>query len=214
MDSLILAAHIQPDPGDRIIDAGCGCGILSLILGARHKEVHILGVEIQQTLALLARKNAARNRLDHRVRILHRDIMSLTLDDISTPADIIISNPPYKKKATGRVNPDAGKALARHEITLDITTLSRKASFLLQPEGQFCLIFPAPRLEELLFCLESSGFRPLWIRFVHFRSTETAGRVLVNAGKIPGKSCTIRPPLYLYNPDGTPTADHLRLLAW
>ncbi|MCA1794497.1 MAG: tRNA1(Val) (adenine(37)-N6)-methyltransferase [Desulfotignum sp.] len=214
LDSLILAAQLQPNPGDRVIDAGCGCGIISLILGARHKDVHILGVELQEDLARLAQKNAAQNRLDHSIRILNRDIGSLTKEDISTPADIIVSNPPYKKKATGRVNPDAAKALARHEITLDITTLVRKASFLLQPQGQLCLIFPAPRLEELQFCLESSGFRPHWIRFVHFRPKGPAGRVLVSAVKCDDVSCTIRPPLYLYNPDGTPTADHFRLLQW
>ncbi|HKK99805.1 MAG TPA: SAM-dependent methyltransferase, partial [Desulfotignum sp.] len=39
LDPLVLAAHVLPAPGDRIMDMGCGCGIISLILGARHRDV-------------------------------------------------------------------------------------------------------------------------------------------------------------------------------
>ena len=193
---------------------GCGCGIISLILGARHLDVQITGVEIQKELAFAARKNVVQNHLDNRIRIYHQDIRHLSVTEILQPADIIVSNPPYKKKASGRLNPDTGKAVARHEITLDIAALVNKAALFVKPGGQLCLIFPAPRLEELRLCLTSAGFHPQWIRFVHFKPTAPAGRVLVNAVKSDNVSCTIRPPLHLFNPDHTPTEDHLRLLEW
>ncbi len=212
LDPLILAAHIHPAPGDRIIDMGCGCGIICLILGARHQDIEITGVEIQKELAFLAEKNAVQNRLDSRIHILHQDIRNLSGTKITQPADIIVSNPPYKKKATGRLNPDTKKALARHEITLDIAALVDKAALFVKPGGQLCLIFPAPRLEELILCLTSAGFHPHWIRFVHFKPAAPAERVLVSAVKSDKVSCTTHPPLHLYNPDRTPTEDHLRLL--
>ena len=193
---------------------GCGCGIISLILGARYQDVQITGVEIQKELAFLAEKNVMQNRLDNRIRILHQDIRNLTRAEVTQPADIIVSNPPYKKIATGRLNPDTRKALARHEITLDIAALVDKAALFVKPGGQLCLIFPGPRLEELLLCLTSAGFQPHWIRFVHFRSTAPAERVVVSAVKSDNATCTIRPALHLYNPDGTPTEDHFRLLEW
>ncbi len=212
LDPLILAAHIHPARGDRIIDMGCGCGIISLILGVRHQNIHITGVEIQKNLALLAQKNTVQNRLDSRIHILHQDIRNLSRTEITQPAEIIVSNPPYKKKATGRLNPDTKKALARHEITLDIATLVDKAALFVKPGGQLCLIFPAPRMEELILCLTSAGFAPHWIRLVHFRPAGPAQRVLVSAVKSDDISCTTRSPLHLYNPDHTPTEDHLRLL--
>lgn len=193
---------------------GCGCGIVSLILGARHQNVQITGVEIQKELAWLARKNVVQNHLISRIHILHQDIRTFYRTDITQQADIIVSNPPYKKKASGRLNPDKGKALARHEITLDITTLVGKAALFVKPGGQLCLIFPAPRLEELILCLTSAGFAPHWIRLVHFRPAAPAQRVLVSAVKTDDISCATRPPLHLYNPDHTPTEDHLRLLHW
>jgi tRNA1Val (adenine37-N6)-methyltransferase len=214
LDPLILAAHIHPNPNDSIIDMGCGCGIVSLILGARHKDVQITGVEIQKELAFLAKKNALQNGLNSRIHILHQDIRNLSRTDITQQADIIVSNPPYKKKASGRLNPDTGKALARHEITLDIATLVDRAGMFVKPGGQLCLIFPAPRMEELILCLRSAGFAPQWIRLVHFRPAAPAQRILVSAVKSKEISGIIRPPLHLYNPDRTPTEDHLRLLNW
>lgn len=212
LDSLILAAHIHPNPMDRIFDLGCGCGIVSLILGARHKDIQITGIEIQKELAWLARKNAAQNGMESRFRILHQDIRKVSLTEMPQPADIIVSNPPYKKKASGRLNPDRGKAIARHEITLDMATLTDRAAHLVKPGGQFILILPAPRLDELVLCLTSAGFAPHWIRMIHFRPAAPAERVLVSAVKSNEISCTTRPPLHLCNPDRSPTEDYLRLL--
>jgi tRNA1Val (adenine37-N6)-methyltransferase len=212
LDPIILAAHIHPAPEDRIMDLGCGCGIMPLILGARYKEVQILGVEIQKTLADLAQKNAAQNHMADRIRILHKDLRTLTRTDIQKPVDIIISNPPYIKKTAGRHNLDMGRTLARHEITLDIITLVGRADMLLQPRGQLCLIFPASRLAELTAALAGSRFQADWIRFVHFQHTHPARRVLIHAVKTMSRSCTTRPPFHLFHRDGTPTQEHRALL--
>ena len=87
------------------MDMGCGCGIISLILGARYQDVQITGVEIQKELAFLAEKNVMQNRLDNRIRILHQDIRNLTRAEVTQPADILVSNPPYTKIAIGSLNP-------------------------------------------------------------------------------------------------------------
>jgi tRNA1Val (adenine37-N6)-methyltransferase len=149
LDPIILAAHVHPAPGDRIMDIGCGCGILSLILAGRNPDVRITGIEIQKTLARAAQKNVAKNRMSDRIRILHQDICTLErapagaipgtkpksnlgalfkINDVPAQVDLIVSNPPYKKKSTGRLNPDRERALARHEITLDIAALALQAN--------------------------------------------------------------------------------------
>jgi tRNA1(Val) A37 N6-methylase TrmN6 len=58
IDALLLAHFADPGPKDRIIDLGTGCGILPLILLFRRKASRIIGVEIQPSLADLARRNA------------------------------------------------------------------------------------------------------------------------------------------------------------
>ncbi|MCF8092420.1 MAG: methyltransferase [Desulfotignum sp.] len=214
LDPLILASHIHPGFENKIMEIGCGCGIISLILGTRHPDLRITGVEIQKTLAHLAKKNTEYNHLSGRIKILHQDIRTVAGSDIKAPVDIIVSNPPYRKRAAGRQNPDMGRALARHEITLDIFTLVRRADLFLTPRGRLCLIFPAARTDELTTALNTFGFQTGWIRFVHFLPMDEPGRILVSACRTGDKQITCRPPLYLYHRDGTPTEEHAALFQW
>lgn len=214
LDPLILAAHTRPARKDRILDIGCGCGILCLILAGRYPDLQITGIEIQETLAGLARENTLRNHMQDRVRILHQDVRTLTSETLPAPVDWVISNPPYKKRSTGRLNPDPGKARARHEITLDIDTLVHLAHKFLRPGGRLCLIFPASRTRDLTKALDLAGFGVQWMRPVYFRSPDTPQRVLVCAVKSGGGSHETLAPLYLYHPDGTPTTARLALFRW
>jgi tRNA1Val (adenine37-N6)-methyltransferase len=214
LDPLILAAHIHPARQDRILDIGCGCGILCLILAGRHPDLQITGIEIQETLAEMARKNAIENHIQDRVRILHQDVRTLAPETMPAPADWVISNPPYKKMSTGRLNPDPGKARARHEITLDIDTLVHLAHLFLRPRGRLCLIFPASRTRDLTEALDREGFHAGWVRPVHFDFRKPARRILVCVVKSGGGARKTLDPLYLYHPDGTPTTAHLALFRW
>ena len=213
LDPVILATHIHPAPKDRILDIGCGCGILCLILAGRYKDIQITGIEIQASLAGLARENTFLNHMQDRVRILHQDVRTLTHETLPFPFDWVISNPPYKKLSTGRLNPDPGKARARHEITLDIDTLVHLAHLFLHPRGRLCLIFPASRTRDLTKALDLAGFGVQWMRPVYFRSPDTPQRVLVCAVKSGASNETLA-PLYLYHPDGSPTTAHQALFRW
>jgi len=93
MDPFILAAQVRPEKGYKIIDIGCGCGIIPLILGNKFKDIHIMGIEIQTQLAEFAKKNTLENLLSDRIHILNKDIKNTTSFDIQGLADIIVSSP-------------------------------------------------------------------------------------------------------------------------
>lgn len=216
LDPLILSSLVSPitsglPPSGHLLDLGCGCGIMPLILGYRHPDICITGVEIQEELAAAAARNVKENGLQHRVRILPRDIKGLSLEDIGTPADLIISNPPYKKMGTGRINPHRGRALARHEIALTIDQLFASAAPLLSPGGRICLIFPALRLADLESAALSSGLFVEWLCHILKVEDDASFRVVVFAVKDPKASRMVRPPLILYEKDGRPTKAHKAL---
>ena len=77
VDSVLLGNFIQPRPGDRILDLGSGCGIISLILAYRWPNVSITGLEIQPNLASLARKNVELNNWQDRIEILPGDLKEI-----------------------------------------------------------------------------------------------------------------------------------------
>ncbi|WP_304511758.1 tRNA1(Val) (adenine(37)-N6)-methyltransferase [Desulfobacula sp.] len=203
MDPFILAAHIQPAGIEKIVDIGCGCAIMPLILALRWPGLNIIGVEIQKELSGFARQNIIDNRLESTIRIIHEDINNIRVSDINGPAGIIISNPPYIKKDSGRLNPDSQKAIARHEITLDIDMLFYCSNRLLQTRGRLYVIFPADRLPDLVLTMERYKYTPDFIRFVHIKKNSAAKRVILcamknSAVKNSDKPCVIHPPFYIY----------------
>ncbi|MGM0394078.1 MAG: tRNA1(Val) (adenine(37)-N6)-methyltransferase [Thermodesulfobacteriota bacterium] len=214
LDPVILAGHILPEPGQTVMDIGCGCGIISLILASRHPGIRVIGIDIQKPLAHLAEKNTTANRLDARVKIVHQDVRTLTRADIPLPIDRVVSNPPYGKTGAGRLSPDPGRALARHELTLDIPALAAAADAFLSPGGHLHLILPASRIQDLTPALKHTGFGVKWLRRIHFHPRGRADRVILCAVKAVKATACVCPPLYLYHADGSPTQEHQALLQW
>lgn len=203
-DPILLSAHLSPAPGSHILDIGSGCGIIPVILGYRHPETTITGVEIQKDLADLALKNAEENNLKN-ILIINQDILTVCRKNIPRPIDTIVSNPPYRAKNTGRLNPNRQKALARHELTLTIDQLYAASSRLLGTGGRVVVIFPSDRLTDLFRAMERAGMAPEWMRFIHPSEEKNAHRAIVSAVKNIKSSCSVLPPLTLMSRHNAPT---------
>lgn len=188
-DPFILAGHVRFGGMETILDIGTGCGVIPLLLASRGKELSIFGVEIQEELCDFAVRNIRRNGFKDRVHIIQKDIADIEIEEIDGPVDIIVSNPPYKRRGTGRLNPDSQKALARHEISLDIENVFRCASRLLKNNGRLYIIFPADRIHDLMVSMEKYHFSASGIRFVHTKKNVPAKRVLLDAVKNRTVSC-------------------------
>ncbi len=213
IDPLILCSRVSPRSCAHILDVGCGCGIMPLLLGFRYPQTCITGVDIQKALTDIAVKNVTANQMQRRIRIriLNQDINGVTLQDIGRPADIIICNPPYKKRGTGRMNPLREKAIARHEILVTIDQIFASAAALLAPNGRIYLIFPADRMSDLTSAAASSGFFFESICPVHQSKNTPPFRVVVSATKNQAYYPKPLTPLILYRKDNRPTKAHQTL---
>ena len=47
LDAVLLAHFCQPASRDKVLDLGCGCGVIGLVLCYRHPEVQVTGLELQ-----------------------------------------------------------------------------------------------------------------------------------------------------------------------
>ena len=184
------------------MDLGTGCGIIPLILGFRHNDIRIHAVEIQTDLAELASFNVTRNSMQDRVDVIRDDLRTLNAERFGGPVDWVVSNPPYRRPNSGRINPDSQRALARHEINVNMTELIDAAGRLLLTGGQFMTIYPAERLVELLTTMQSGGIAPKWLRTVHSQSGEQAKLVLVKGVKGGRNGLVVEAPLVIYSEDG------------
>ena len=70
IDSILLAHFINLKEGQKVVDLGTGSGIIPIILATKVKSTEIWGVEIQEELAEVAKRNIEMNHLHGRVHIL------------------------------------------------------------------------------------------------------------------------------------------------
>ena len=116
IDAVLLASHARPGPKDTVLDLGTGCGIIPMILAYRNPGIKIYGIEVQTDLADIAALNITENGLDDQIAVLCMDMKALILKMTSGPVDLVVSNPPFRKADSGRINPSRQRAVARHEI--------------------------------------------------------------------------------------------------
>ncbi len=199
IDSVLLAYHAGPHPGDRVLDLGTGCGIIPLILAYREPNLKIFGVEVQKELADIAGLNVEENHMDDIITILCKDMKELKNDTISGPADLIVSNPPYRKAESGRINPDMQRAVARHEIKVSLDDITKTARRVLRTAGRFITIYSAERVTDLLTHLRSAGIEPKFLRTIHSGAKTDAKLVLVEGTKGGRPGAKIGPPLIIYD---------------
>jgi tRNA1Val (adenine37-N6)-methyltransferase len=210
-DAILLSEFVSIRRDEKAIDLGTGCGILPLLLSQTTKGRSFLGVEVQKTLSDLAERNVMLNHLQGRIRILREDYRTLPRIFPAGSFHVAVSNPPYRKFHSGRVNPSQERAIARHEIYGAIDDLVSVAAYLLPPKGRFYLIFPASRAVDVIAGLRQNMLEPKRIRFVHPYAGAGAKFILVESVKDSGVELKIMAPLILRRPRGP--RRHLRLHA-
>jgi len=90
IDEAIRAAASR-DPYRRIADVGTGSGCIAVALAVEFPSAEVLATDISGAALAVAARNARLHQVDNRITFLESDL----LDGIGTPADLIVSNPPY-----------------------------------------------------------------------------------------------------------------------
>lgn len=198
IDTVLLTSHIQPRPGEKVLDLGTGCGIIPITLACRNPGITIVGVEIQKELAALAEENVRGNHMEDRINILCMDMKSLTHDVISGPVDLIVSNPPYRKANSGRINPNNQRAVARHEIKITLNDIVEIARSMLRTAGRFITIYPAERMTDILTFMRNANLEPKLLCMIHSYKDTEAKLFIVEGVKGGRPGIKIVPPLVIY----------------
>lgn len=77
----------------RIVDVGTGSGCIALALAHELPQAEVDAVDVSPDALEIARVNAARLQLDHRVRFTQSDLLAAF--DHGAQFDFVVSNPPY-----------------------------------------------------------------------------------------------------------------------
>lgn len=151
-DSVSLGALVEPDTEPlRMLDPGCGCGILALMMAQRFPKAQITALELDPEALKDARENFENSPWNDRIELVAADIRNWQTD---SKYDLIVCNPPYFVNAVKPV--EEGRSRARHEDGFSEALFKLSASNL-HPKGQLSIITPVDREAELSIMAKASG---------------------------------------------------------
>lgn len=145
-----------------------------------------------------ASRGVTLNRLKDRVEIVQGDVCSVVQNFAPQSFDIVVSNPPYRRLKSGRVNPNPERNIARHEVKASLRDFLSGGSYLLRRGGKMTLVYPAARAIDLFTGMRETDLEPRRLRFVHSFAGARAAFVLVEGVKGARPELEIMRPLVIY----------------
>ena len=157
LDSILLAEFVKkPKKGSIILDMCTGNAPVPLILSTKYAN-KIYGFEIQEDIYKLAVKSIHLNNCQNQIEVFNDDVKNIKNYFPGNNFDVITCNPPYFKCTLSSLkNENKVKAIARHEIKIDLSAIIKIAADNLKNNGTFYLVHRAERIDEIIcLCLNN-----------------------------------------------------------
>jgi tRNA1Val (adenine37-N6)-methyltransferase len=198
MDAVLLSGFAKVRDGAMVLDLGTGTGIIPILLAAKTNALHISALEIQEESVDMAKRSVELNGLGGKIDIVTGDIkQAADIFELSS-FDAITCNPPYMIGQHGLTNPDAPKAIARHEILCTLEDVVRNAAKLLKPGGSFYMVHRPFRLAQIINVMTSYKLEPKRMQLVYPYVDKEPNMVLIEGRRGGKPRMTVEKPLIVY----------------
>lgn len=232
IDSVLISDYAKKDIKKNAlgVDLGTGTGIISILLSAKTRLSKIIGIEVQKEVADMAQRSIELNGLQNKIEIKNMNIKNIIqnidnsklekrkkqvkLGNIQTEThkekdniwlekfDFVVTNPPYKKLETGKVNESEYKYISRHEATANLEDFIKVSKYLLKDKGSFFMVHRPDRLVDIIELMRKYKLEPKNIRFIYPSIDKLPNLVLIKGIKNAKPFLKIDKPLIVYNQNG------------
>ena len=141
-DGVILGAWATlPDKGAKLLDVGCGSGILSLIMAQRLQgKLYVDAIDIDEGAVKDSQNNFELSPWGNSLNAINGNFVSYS-KECDKKYDMVISNPPFFTEDT--LSPDLKRSSARNTSSLSFEALFKGVSAVSKCNSIFAMITPA-----------------------------------------------------------------------
>jgi tRNA1(Val) A37 N6-methylase TrmN6 len=208
IDPVFLAAAVPVEPGELVLDIGCGTGAAMLCVAVREPQCRVVGLERQRELVRIAGDNLILNGLATRVSVMVGDLLQPPPRISAGAFDHVMANPPYRERGHGNESPNPARTQATIEGDAELADWIRFALSMVKPKGTVTFIHRADRIDAVLGQIAGRAGEvvvyPLWPGL-----GKPASRILVRARKQVAAPARLAVGMVLHEIDGrfTPAAE-------
>ncbi|HLQ71147.1 MAG TPA: tRNA1(Val) (adenine(37)-N6)-methyltransferase [Bacillota bacterium] len=208
LDAVLLAhfAYVPIQRG-RILDLCTGNGAIPLLLSKRTRA-SIVGVEIQERIVDMAKRSVQLNQLGDRLTMIHGNLKHMQHELGQSTFDVVTCNPPYFRHSRQEEhNHNTYLTIARHEVACTLEDVVKACKLYVRPGGKVAMVHRPNRLVDILTLFRKYAIEPKRIQYVYPKHGRDANMLLVEGIRDGKSDCTVLPPFYVYNGDGTYTRE-------
>ena len=212
MDAVLLsdfAKNIKRNA--TVLDLGTGTGIIPILLCGKTELKKVVGVEIQEEVANMAKKSILLNNLENRFEILNCNIKELNKIYENQTFDVIVTNPPYKKQDSGIINENEKKLISRHEITANLEDFIKISKDLLKDKGELYMVHRPERLVDIFELMRKYKIEPKELKMVCPNKNKEPNLVLIKGVKNAKPFLKVEKNLYIYDTENNYTKEILEI---
>ncbi|MDR2081295.1 MAG: methyltransferase [Campylobacteraceae bacterium] len=182
-------------PRGDLLDVGCGCGILGLLLKRDFPSINLTMIDIQKEHIFLAEKNKNLNALG--AETVLGDFAEYKFNK---KFDFIVSNPPFYHEGTKKSEHERLK-ISRYANSLPLSALFWAVSKNLKQKGSFIFCYDARQIEDIFAACKAAKVKICDICFVYPKEDREALLALIHAKKDSKSHAKIHAPLFVFDKD-------------
>ncbi len=144
-DGVLLGSWCNVTDAKRVLDIGCGTGLVSLMVAQRKLTATVLGIDISELAIGDCEHNFNASDWSDRLSAKQISVQEFA-HSYDAKFDLIVSNPPFFNRSLK--SEAQHKNLARHDDSLSFDDLFKCSAKLLSDTGFLTIIIPFDRQEE------------------------------------------------------------------
>ena len=197
MDSVLVAASVTAESGQKVLELGCGNGVALCCLLYRIGGLEVYGIEIDKRASDICRQNIILNKFE--ASIFNSDIVTRIRELESVSFDHVFMNPPYFKRNSVKKSPIPSSRHAKVEA-LSLSEWLSVAKKRCKPKGKITIIQRVDRLPDIIKYL-NGDFGQITVQPISSFKDTSPKTVIVQATKSSSAAFKLLSPKIVHKRD-------------